>query len=263
MKKSEMRKVFHAMDKQGGGRGYIKVKDIKEYCRIGKTTSRHHSSSADSDDEEIDRGVWGSSPIVDLQMSTSEMEESRLQTDGYEKVLSLLDLPANLNEGVLLSSPIILWYRRRSAGGSGVRLKPIVDIVISEKLIGSALVIAGYTCLNKSTNKGNVVGKSQYIWIRRAGTPDEEERDAIVSIAITHGNAKDLSDGIHRPPGRGFIHVTGDLNRRALFARSIYLWFRPVTPRSAEKDWRYGVPEEERNYELECSARRAIRQFVR
>ena len=195
-------------------------------------------------------------------MSTSEMEESRLQNDGYEKVLSRGDIPANLNEGVMLSSPILLWYRRRSHGGSGVRLKPIVDIVISEKLVDSALVIAGYTCLNKSTNKGNVVGKSQYIWIRRAGTSDEEERDAIVDIAVTHGNAKNLSNAIHKPPGRGFIHVTGDLNRRALFAVNIYLWFRPITPRSAEKDWRYGVPEDERNYELECSARRAIRQFV-
>ena len=163
------------------------------------------------------------------------MEEARLQKDGYERVLAGGDIPANLNEGVMLSSPILLWFRRRSKGGSGVRLKPIVDIVISEKLVDSALVIAGYTCLNKSTNKGTATGKNQYLWVRRAGTPDEEERDAVVDIAVTSGNAKNLDNSIHKPPGRGFIHVAGDLNRRALFAVNIYLWFRPITPRSAEK----------------------------
>jgi len=171
-------------------------------------------------------------------------------------------VPANLNEGGMFSSSIFLWYRRRSQGGSGVRLKPLVDIILSDKLVDSALVIAGYTCLNKSTNKGTISGKNQYLWVRRAFTPEEEEKDAIVGIAVTKGNKKDLDNHVHKPPGRGFIHVPGDLNARSLFAANIFMWFRPITPRSAEKDWRYGVPDEERNYELEQRARRAIRQFV-
>jgi hypothetical protein len=165
-------------------------------------------------------------------------------------------VPANLNEGGMFSSSIFLWYRRRSQGGSGVRLKPLVDIILSDKLIDSALVIAGYTCLNKSTNKGTFSGKNQYLWVRRAFTPEEEEKDAIVDIAVTKGNKKDLDNHVHKPPGRGFILVPGDLNARSLFAANVFMWFRPITPRSAEKDWRYGVPDEERNYELEQRARR-------
>jgi Ca2+-binding EF-hand superfamily protein len=169
---------------------------------------------------------------------------------------------ANLNEGVLLASPIMLWYRRRGNRGSGVRLKPIVDVVVSEKQIDSALVIAGYTCLNKSTNKGTTTGRNCYLWIRRAFDQEEVDRDSIADIAVTAGYSKDLDNQVHKPPGRGFILVQGDLNKRAISGKNIFLWFRPLTQRNADKDWRYGVPDEERNYELECNARRAIRQFV-
>ena len=163
----------------------------------------------DEDEDDVDKGVWGASPIVDIQLSTSDLEEARLQKDGYEKVLSSGDIPANINDGSLMASPILLWYRRRSQGGSGVRLKPVVDIILSNKLVDSALVIAGYTCLNKSTNKGTITGKSQYLWVRRAFNTEEEEKDALVDIAVTKGNKKDLDNHIHKPPGRGFIQVSG------------------------------------------------------
>jgi len=42
----------------------------------------------DEDDEGIDKGVWGASPIVDVQLSTSDLQEARLQKDGYERVLT-------------------------------------------------------------------------------------------------------------------------------------------------------------------------------
>ena len=45
----------------------------------------------EDDDEEIDKGVWGASPIVDVQLSTSDLEEARLQKDGYERVLTAGD----------------------------------------------------------------------------------------------------------------------------------------------------------------------------
>ena len=45
----------------------------------------------DDDDEAIDKGVWGASPIVDVQLSTSDLEEARLQKDGYERVLTAGD----------------------------------------------------------------------------------------------------------------------------------------------------------------------------
>ena len=257
--KAELKKIFSAIEKGAGSVGSINYTDIIQYVSLGD--SFLISTLDDDDDIDIDKGIWGSSPIVDLQMSTSEIEEANLQKDGYDRVLARGDVPANLNEGVMLSSPILLWYRRKGQGGSGVRLKPIVDIVLSEKLIDSALVIAGYTCLNKSVSKGTLAGKDQYLWIRRAFTPEETEKDAIVDIAVTQGKMADLDDQVHKPPGRGFIQIAGDLNRRQFFAKNIFMWFRPVTPRSSAKVWR-GVSDEERNYELECSARRAIRQFV-
>ena len=82
-------------------------------------------------------GVWSTSPVVDVQLSSSEMEEAKLQKDGYQKVTYTGSAtPANLNEGGVMSSPILLWYRRRSHGGSGVRLKAVVDLVLSKKKVG-------------------------------------------------------------------------------------------------------------------------------
>jgi len=166
--------------------------------------------------------------------------------------------------GGVMSSPIMLWYRRRSHGGSGVRLKAIVDVILSNKKVDSSLVIAGYTCLSKSTNAGSLsfTTNSQYLWVRRAFNTDEQEKDAIVDIKITKGNAKNLDNNVHKPPGRGFIQVPGDLNRGAVFASNIFLWFQPVTPRTASRTWLHGVSDDERNYELEQKGRRAIRQFV-
>lgn len=154
--------------------------------------------------------------------------------------------PANLNDGGMMSSPILLWYRRRSHGGSGVRLKAVVDLVLSKKKVDSSLVIAGYTCLNKSTNSGSFSTSHQYMWVRRAFTQEEQEKDAIVDIKVTKGNAKDLDNQVHKPPGRGFIQVPGDLNRGAVFASNIFLWFQPLAPRPASKTWLHGVNDDER-----------------
>lgn len=44
-------------------------------------------------------------------------------------------------------------YRRLKHGGAGVRLKPLVDVVIDHKNVNSALVVDGYQCIDRSLNK--------------------------------------------------------------------------------------------------------------
>ena len=43
---------------------------------------------------------------------------------------------------------------------------------------------------------------SNYLWVRRATTEEEEARDAIVDLAVTMGKAKDRTSDIHTPPAR-------------------------------------------------------------
>jgi hypothetical protein len=43
-------------------------------------------------------------------------------------------------------------YRRLKHGGAGVRLKPIVDIIIDARNINSALVVDGYQCIQTNLN---------------------------------------------------------------------------------------------------------------
>ena len=43
-------------------------------------------------------------------------------------------------------------YRRLKHGGAGVRLKPLVDVMIDPKNVNSALVVDGYQCIDRSLN---------------------------------------------------------------------------------------------------------------
>ena len=42
LKKSELRKIFHTIDKSSGGFGTINYKDILEYCKLGEGVSKDH-----------------------------------------------------------------------------------------------------------------------------------------------------------------------------------------------------------------------------
>jgi Ca2+-binding EF-hand superfamily protein len=263
LRTSDFKSIFHSIDKEGSGT--ITVSNIIKYISLGEKIKKHDDDDTDSSDEEDNTSVWGSSPIVDVQISTTDLDSSKLSSDGYTKVnVTNTNTPANLNEGSMLSQPILLWYRRRSASGHSVRLKSIVDITLSPRNVDSSLVIAGYTCLNSNTNSNKSFGlsKPQYIWLRRAATQEEQDKDGIVDIKITIGNKNNLDDVIHKPPGKGFILVPGDLNN-GMVGKNVFLWFQPLTPRSSGKSyWLHGVTPDERNYELEQKARRAIRQFV-
>jgi hypothetical protein len=46
----------------------------------------------------------------------------------------------------------VFRYRRLKHGGAGVRLKPIVDIIIDARNINSALVVDGYQCIQTNLN---------------------------------------------------------------------------------------------------------------
>ncbi|CAM9842756.1 unnamed protein product [Pylaiella littoralis] len=135
------------------------------------------------------------SAIVDIEVSTSKEQELELEQNGYKVV------DANVNAGTF-GPPIHVWYRRLKHGGAGMRLKPLVDVVIDHKNVNSALVVDGYQCIDRSLSKGTPLGASNYLWVRRAMTEEEEARDAIVDLAVTTGKAKDRTSDIHTPPAR-------------------------------------------------------------
>jgi len=102
--KTELKQIYHTIDKSSGGFSTITTSNILKYISFGdsKLNSKHDDSDSDSDDDDdaMDKGVWGSSPIVDVQLSSSEIEEAKLQKDGYVKVtFTGSSIPANLNEG--------------------------------------------------------------------------------------------------------------------------------------------------------------------
>lgn len=55
---------------------------------------------------------------------------------------------------------------------------------------------------SRLVQKGNPLGASNYLWVRRAMAEEEETRDAIVDLAVTSGTAKDRTSDIHTPPAR-------------------------------------------------------------
>eukprot|EP00611_Tribonema_gayanum_P013061 TRINITY_DN2382_c0_g1_i1.p1 TRINITY_DN2382_c0_g1~~TRINITY_DN2382_c0_g1_i1.p1 ORF type:complete len:1787 (+),score=415.93 TRINITY_DN2382_c0_g1_i1:3-5363(+) len=202
-----------------------------------------------------------SSAIVDIKVSASKAEEVALEQQGYKS------LTANLNEGTF-GKPIYLWFRRLKHGGAGTRLKPLVDIVVHPKSVDSALVVDGYQCIPVSLNTGNTLAASNFLWIRRATTEEEECRDAIIDVAITTGKAKDRTSEIHNPPSAGFCRVHGNLNERTM-GTDIFLWYRPIKGRQMSampggSSFRVAstLTEDRRRTEMGKNIRRHIRQYV-
>eukprot|EP00903_Cladosiphon_okamuranus_P013950 g12974.t1 len=201
------------------------------------------------------------SAIVDIEVSTSKEQERELETNGYKVV------DANVNAGTM-GPPIHVWYRRLKHGGAGMRLKPLVDVVVDHRNVNSALVVDGYQCIDRSLSKGTPLGASNYLWVRRAMNEEEEARDAIVDLAVTTGKAKDRTSDIHTPPARGFVNVQGNLNKRT-FGKDIFLWYRPIKSRqpnafTGTQAFRVAstLTEEKRKIEMRKNVRRQIRQYV-
>ena len=48
---------------------------------------------------------------------------------------------------------IHIRYRRLKHGGAGMRLKPLVDVIVDHKNVNSALVVDGYQCIDRSLSK--------------------------------------------------------------------------------------------------------------
>ena len=77
--KRDLKRIFNAIDRFAGGFGSINYRDILQYVSLGdkKMMQELHANELDDDDEDIDKGVWGASPIVDVQLSSSDLEEAR------------------------------------------------------------------------------------------------------------------------------------------------------------------------------------------
>jgi hypothetical protein len=78
-----------------GAFGTINYKDIMKFIALGDEDFLRamHDDSTDPLDDNVTSGIWGASPIVDLQLSTNETEEAKLNRDGYERVLARNDVP--------------------------------------------------------------------------------------------------------------------------------------------------------------------------
>ena len=180
--------------------------------------------------------------IVDIKLSTSRAMEAELQQQGYTCVtpqfsgsVGALDKAAFGSFGKGQS----MWIWRRQQGTCGGRLKPIVDIQLDNSSISSALVLSGYICLNLSIS-------GQYIWIKRATSPEEEDADGIIALNISTGKMKDPTDPIWQGPGGGasglhggvardgWIRVDGNFGRGILSVYDAFLWFQPIKPKSLD-----------------------------
>ena len=180
--------------------------------------------------------------IVDIKVSTTRAMEAELQQQGYTCVtpqfsgnVGALDKAAFGSFGKGQS----MWIWRRKQGTCGGRLKPIVDIQLDNSSISSALVLSGYICLNLSIS-------GQYIWIKRATSPEEEDSDGIIALNISTGKMKDPTDPIWQGPGGGasgvhggvardgWIRVDGNFGRGILSVYDAFLWFQPIKPKSLD-----------------------------
>lgn len=56
------------------GFGSINYRDVLQYIALGDK-SLSQELNDDEDEDDVDKGVWGASPIVDVQLSTSDLEE--------------------------------------------------------------------------------------------------------------------------------------------------------------------------------------------
>lgn len=64
-------------------------------------------------------------------------------------------------------------FRRVKHGGAGIRLKPLVDVIVDHKNVNSALVVDGYQCIDRSLSKVKIRG-AQVFRGRRKGRQEEE-----------------------------------------------------------------------------------------
>jgi hypothetical protein len=168
--------------------------------------------------------------IVDIKVSNSREFDAILNKQGYIHVSA--DSGNESTKGQSVDDLSLgsfgrgnsIWIWRRMQGTCSGRLKPIVSIQLEQTSESTVLVLGGYTCLT-------VPIAGQYVWIRRAESV-EEEKDAIIDIRTTIGNAKNPHDKIHSQPGAGFSMIPGANFAKGLFSpNDAFLWFLPSRAR--------------------------------
>ena len=203
--------------------------------------------------------------IVDIKITANEKQETEISRNGYVQLFQedfARVKRTGAAQGSTFGNKCSLWMWRRNQGTCSGRLKPIVDIQLSNLGVSSDFVLSGYTCESVSIS-------GQWVWIKRA-TSSEEEKDAIVDLYITTGRMKDTSDPIWQSPGIGWLRVDGNFTK-STFGSSLdtILWMRPARTRSSETHMASPVrsaqamPEEVRYAKLLSEARLALRHFVR
>jgi Ca2+-binding EF-hand superfamily protein len=163
--------------------------------------------------------------ILDIKVTNSVAQDMELSNEGYTQVLPL----ANGNKQVgTFGRSQSMWIWRRKQGTCGGKLKPVIDVQLEDFSYSSAMVASGYICLPLSIS-------GQYVWIKRAKNK-EEEKDALVDLAVTVGKMKVSADKIHTSPnpGMGWVKVAGNFSRGILSSFDSFLWYIPARTRTID-----------------------------
>lgn len=169
--------------------------------------------------------------IVDIRVSNSREFDAILNNQGYIHISadSVDTTKTQTVDDLSLGSfgrGNSIWVWRRKQGTCSGRLKPIVAIQLESTSESTALVLGGFTCLT-------VPISGQYVWIRRAENK-EEEKDAILDIRTSIGNAKNPLDKIYNQPGPGWAKVENANFGKGLFSSNdAFLWYLPARARLA------------------------------
>jgi hypothetical protein len=169
--------------------------------------------------------------IVDIRVSNSREFDAILNNQGYIHISadSVDTTRTQTVDDLSLGSfgrGNSIWIWRRKQGTCSGRLKPIVAIQLESTSESTALVLGGFTCLT-------VPISGQYVWIRRAENK-EEEKDAILDIRTSIGNAKNPLDKIYNQPGPGWAKVENANFGKGLFSSNdAFLWYLPARARLA------------------------------
>jgi Ca2+-binding EF-hand superfamily protein len=149
------------------GDGKISIEDFLTF--MGNPSTPDAARAVDVGDPEV---------ILDVKVSSSRAQEDDLIRQGYVQILPDFKKVAQAHQQIdgSFGKGNNIWIWRRKQGSCAGKLKPIIDIQLTESQPSSTMVISGYICLS-------VPISGQWVWIKRANTL-AEEADCIVDMQV-------------------------------------------------------------------------------
>jgi len=235
------------------GDGKINLQDFLTF--MGNPSTPDAAKAVDVGDPEV---------ILDMKVSCSRAQEDDLIRQGYQQILPDFKRVAQAHQRVegSFGKGNSVWIWRRKQGSCAGKLKPIIDIQLTESQPSSTMVISGYICLS-------VPVSGQWVWIKRASTLAEEAH-CIVDMQVTIGRMSNPVDTIWSGPGPGWSRVDGNFGKSFInsWTADAFLWYLPSQTRAAEANMTSPVrnisymSEELRQETLLSAIRRYLRHYV-